>query len=89
MKYVLRYEPGEHVATRGPEFLAAHQERLRRFHRQGTLLMVGPLDDPQIEGAMAVFTSREAAEEFVADDPFVRHGVIGTWRIHEWNEILT
>ncbi|BAS16389.1 hypothetical protein AHiyo8_46920 [Arthrobacter sp. Hiyo8] len=28
-------------------------------------------------GAMSVFASREAAEEFAASDPFVIHGLVG------------
>ncbi len=30
----------------------------------------------------------EAAEEFVAGDPFVTNGVVGRWRIVEWREAL-
>ena len=37
---------------------------------------------------MAIFTTREAAEEFVRGDPFVLHGVIRNWTIREWNEAL-
>jgi uncharacterized protein YciI len=49
--------------------------------------MVGPFVDPR-EGAMSVFTTREAAEEFAAGDPFVLNGVVRSWRIYEWNEVL-
>jgi hypothetical protein len=37
---------------------------------------------------MSVFTTREAAEEFVAGDPFVRTGVVRDWSIRGWNEVL-
>jgi uncharacterized protein YciI len=37
---------------------------------------------------MGVFTTREAAEAFVRDDPFVQNGVVGSWEIREWNEVL-
>ena len=37
---------------------------------------------------MAVFTTREAAEEFLADDPFLQHGVVGHHRVREWDEVL-
>jgi uncharacterized protein len=37
---------------------------------------------------MAIFTSREAAEEFARADPFVLNGVVREWRIREWNEVL-
>jgi uncharacterized protein YciI len=51
--------------------------------------MVGTFADPIEEGAMAVFRTREAAEAFVAADPFVTSGAIGNWYVREWNEILT
>jgi len=35
------------------------------------------------------FSIRQDAEEFVAEDPFVVHGVVATVDIHDWNEILT
>ena len=37
---------------------------------------------------MAVFATREAAEDFVKDDPSVQHGVVRNWYIREWNEIF-
>jgi uncharacterized protein YciI len=32
--------------------------------------------------------SREAAEEFIAGDPFVVNGVVASWHVRPWNEIL-
>ncbi|MGH3198998.1 MAG: ACT domain-containing protein [Streptosporangiaceae bacterium] len=37
---------------------------------------------------MGIFTTREAAEEFVRGDPFVLNGVVRNWTIREWNEAL-
>jgi hypothetical protein len=37
---------------------------------------------------MGVFTSRQAAEEFISGDPFVLHGVVGGWRVRRWEEFL-
>jgi uncharacterized protein YciI len=34
---------------------------------------------------MAIFTTREAAEEFIQGDPFVIHGLVSEWRLLEWN----
>jgi hypothetical protein len=50
--------------------------------------MVGAFGDPQAEGSMAIFTTREAAEEFVADDPFVVDGVVRAWEVRRWDEAL-
>jgi uncharacterized protein YciI len=37
---------------------------------------------------MGIFTTRADAEAFVADDPFVHHGVVRSWAIREWDEAL-
>jgi uncharacterized protein YciI len=63
-----------------------HRKRLEEFHAAGKLLMVGTFADPLTDGSMGIFTTREAAEEFVRDDPFVLSGVMRAWRILEWNE---
>jgi uncharacterized protein YciI len=88
-KYVLFYDSADDVASRAPAHYPAHKARLDAFHERGVLLMVGTFGNPQDEGSMAVFTSREAAEEFVKEDPFVLNGVVRAWHIREWNEILT
>ena len=49
--------------------------------------MIGPMADPT-QGALAVFSTREAAESFVAVDPFVTEGLVSRWEILEWNEVL-
>jgi hypothetical protein len=47
-----------------------------------------PLGEDVAEGSMAIFATREGAEEFVKEDPFVLGGVVQSWTLREWNEIL-
>ncbi len=35
-----------------------------------------------------MFRTREAAESFVAQDPFVKHGIVVRHAIREWAEAL-
>jgi uncharacterized protein YciI len=49
--------------------------------------MAGPLMAPN-DRALGVFTTREAAEEFIREDPFVLNSVVSKWSIREWNEVL-
>ena len=86
MKYVLLYESADDVIERYPAHYPAHSARLDRFQADGSLLMVGPFGDPQAEGSMAIFRTREAAEEFVSEDPFRIHGVVKGFEIREWHE---
>jgi uncharacterized protein len=88
VKYVLLYDSADDVASKAPPHFAAHRARLDEFHDRGTLLMVGTFGNPQEEGSMCIFTTREAAEEFVKGDPFVLNGVVRAWHIREWNEIF-
>lgn len=89
MKYVLLYESGEDVAANAPPHFPAHRARLDDFHNRGELLMVGTFGDPQAQGSMSIFSSREAAEEFAEGDPFVINGVVRRWEVRDWNEVLT
>lgn len=88
MKYVLFYESADEVGSKAPAYFAAHRARWAEFAAGGSLLMIGTFGNPQDEGSMAIFTSREAAETFAQSDPFVLHGVVRRWSVREWNEAL-
>ncbi len=88
MKYVLFYESADDVRSKAPVHFAAHCARWAEFATDGSLLMIGTFGDPQNEGSMAIFSSREAAEAFARSDPFVLHGVVRHWYIRDWNEAL-
>jgi uncharacterized protein len=83
--FVLFYESGPEVAAKAPVHFPAHKVRLDEFRDRGELLLVGPFGDGS--GSMAVFRTRQRAEEFAAGDPFVLNGVVtASWHIREWNE---
>jgi len=81
VRYVVFYDNGDQSLA--AMHVAAHRAWFGEFLSRGVLLSVGPFADG---GAMSVFTSRRAAEEFVSGDPFVAAGVVSTWRIREWRE---
>jgi len=87
MKAVVFYYSAKDFMEKARLHFPAHKARLDAFHARGDLLAVGPWADPR-DGAMAVFRSRNAAEEFVKDDPFLRQGVVERYEIKEWNESL-
>ena len=87
-KYVLFYQSADDLKSKAPAHFAGHNARVQEFHRRGTLLMVGTFGNPQEEGAMSIFITREAAEEFARGDPFVVNEVVRSWKILEWNESL-
>jgi uncharacterized protein len=86
MKYVVTYEMVPDAAPKIREHMTAHRAWWGEFQQQGTLLAIGPFTDAT--GALGVFTTRAAAEKYVAGDPFVTSGVVREWTIREWNEVL-
>ena len=88
MKAVVFYESAPDVAARAPAHMAEHRARWEEFGRRGELLMIGPFANAQEEGSMGIFTTRQAAEEFVRGDPFVLNGVVRNWYIRDWREAL-
>lgn len=82
VRYVLFYESGD--LSLAAEHFPLHQARYKEFMGRGVLLSLGPFTDGS--GSIAVFTTREAAEEFASGDPFVAHGVVRAWQVREWRE---
>ena len=87
-KYVVLYESADDVASKAREHFPAHCALWAEFQAHGTLLMIGTFGNPQEEGSMSIFTTREAAEDFVSRDPFVAKGVVKSWQVREWNEAI-
>ncbi len=74
-----------------PELISQHVAHNIELHEGGDLLMAGAfLDEPdgQELHTMAVTTTREAAEAYVAGDPFVAAGKIAEHRIRPWTNIF-
>ena len=82
VRYVVFYDSGD--LSLAAENFPAHRAWYGEFMARGVLLSLGPFTDRA--GSMAVFTTREAAEEFAAGDPFVRAGVVSGYDVREWHE---
>jgi uncharacterized protein len=88
MKAVVFHESASDVAAKASAHMAEDRARWAEFGRRGELLMIGPFANAQEDGAMAIFTTREAAEEFVRGDPFVLSRIVRNWYICDWIEAL-
>jgi uncharacterized protein YciI len=87
MKIVSFYDMAPDALPKIMTHFAEHRARIDAFHAQGVLIAAGPLGDPPT-GAMAIFTTRAAAEEFIKGDPFVTNGLVSAWRLLEWKEVF-
>jgi uncharacterized protein len=64
-----------------------HKAVVDAFVARGEVIGIGPFADL---GNMAIFRTREAAEAFSKQDPFILEGLVKSFVIREWNDsILT
>jgi len=62
-----------------------HKAVVERFVSRGDVIGIGPFADL---GNMAIFRTREAAEEFAKQDPFVLEGLVKSVVIRDWNDSM-
>lgn len=83
MKYVVLGEPSGASMDAILAVYPRHKVVLDAFAVRGEVLGAGPFTD---RGNMAIFRSREAAEAFVKQDPFILEGVVKSFVIREWGD---
>jgi uncharacterized protein len=85
---LLLYDYVEDAVERRAPHREEHLALVRRHQEDGVLVMAGALGDPPHGGALAFRTDdRAVVEGFVAEDPYVRHGVVTAWRIEQWRVV--
>lgn len=62
-----------------------HKVIVERFVSRGEVIGIGPFAD---RGNMAIFRTRQAAEEFARQDPFVLEGLVKSYVIRDWNDTM-
>ncbi len=58
-----------------------HKIVVDKFVARGVVLGIGPFADG---GNMAIFKTREAAEAFSKEDPFILEGLVKSFVIKDW-----
>ena len=62
-----------------------HKAVVNAFVARGEVIGIGPFAD---RGNMAIFRTREAAEAFSKQDPFILEGLVKSVVIREWNDSM-
>ena len=87
MKAVVIGEPSGATMEQIMAVYPRHKVLVDEFVERGEVIGIGPFADL---GNMAIFRSREAAEEFTRRDPFILEGVVRSYAIRDWDdEMLT
>ena len=66
-------------------FYPRHKAVVEVYQGRGDVIGIGPFAD---RGNMAIFRSREAAEAFVKEDPFILEGLVKSYVIRDWNDTM-
>ena len=89
MHYLLIYDLVPDYVERRGEFRALHIGHAREAYARGELVLAGALANPT-DHAILLFRgdSPAAAEAFAVADPYVRNGLVTSWRVREWTTVV-
>ena len=62
-----------------------HKTVVDAFKAKGQVIGIGPFAD---RGNMGIFRTREAAEAFSKQDPFILEGLVKSFVIRDWNDTM-
>jgi uncharacterized protein YciI len=85
MKVVVISEFSDVTRERIMEVYPGHKQITDQYVERNDVIGMGPFTDG---GNMFIFKTREAAEQFVKEDPFILEGVVKSFIIKEWMDVL-
>lgn len=86
--FALTYDVVEDFVNKRTPFRPAHLKEVRDAHARGELIMAGALGDPA--GALLIFRAAgiSTAEQFAQNDPYVKQGLVKTWKVRPWTVVV-
>ena len=89
MYHALMYSVADDYLDRRGEFREEHLTLARAARARGELALAGAFTDPA-DSTLLVWSTADRAvvEAFVEQDPYVRNGLVTSWRIREWNVVV-
>lgn len=89
MHYLLFYDYADDYLERRPQFRGEHLKLAWAAVERGELLLGGALAEPS-DAAILLFQgdSPDVVERFVAADPYVRGGLVRSWRVRRWDTVV-
>ena len=89
MHYLLFYDYVEDAVEKRAPHREEHLRLAGKALERGELVLGGAYADP-VDGAVLVFRCDEPSvvETFVANDPYVKNGIVTAWRIRPWTVVV-
>jgi uncharacterized protein YciI len=87
--WLLLYDYVPDYLERRGEFRPLHFEHASAYAARGELIAAGAFAEPA-DGAVLVFASDDesVAEEFAVNDPYVKNGLVTSWRVRRWVMVI-
>jgi uncharacterized protein YciI len=85
MKAVVIGEPSGASMEAIKALYPRHKVVVDKFRARGEVIGIGPFADL---GNMGIFRTREAAEAFSKEDPFILEGVVKSVVIRDWDDTM-
>jgi uncharacterized protein YciI len=85
MHFLLFYEVTADYVERRAEYRNEHLRLAWESWARGELILGGALTEP-VDGAVLLFKADSASivEAFAKKDPYVRNGLVTSWRVRQW-----
>ena len=89
MHVILFYEIVDDYVERRTPLREEHLRLARESQARGEMLMGGALAEP-VDGVVIIFRgdSTAAAEAFAKADPYVKNGLVKSWRVRKWTTVI-
>ena len=85
MKAVVIGEPSGATMETIMNVYPRHKVIVDKYIAKDEVIGIGPFNNL---GNMAIFKTREAAERFVTEDPFILEGIVKSFVILDWDDAL-
>ena len=85
MKAVVIGEPSGATMETIMNVYPRHKVIVDKYIAKDEVIGIGPFNNL---GNMAIFKTREAAEKFVTQDPFILEGIVKSFVILDWDDAL-
>jgi len=86
--YVLTYEFVDDMINKRTPYREEHLRLLREGHTRGEIYMAGATGDPPDSGLLVFCADSNAvAEKFAREDPYVRNGLVTSWKVKPWTVV--
>jgi uncharacterized protein YciI len=89
MHFLLIYDLSPEYLERRGQYRSEHLKLAWDAAAKGDLVLGGALTDPT-DNAILLFQgdSPAGAEAFVAADPYVKNGLVKSWRVRPWTTVV-